>query len=217
MRAARILATVLLLGVGCSSSRVGPSPKPPPTRTVSGSATRVVNGVPVGYPHTRAGATAAATTFNSLRFSELLLEPDRYRAAIETLAAPEGMQGLLVQAEENLEALEGQYQLLAKAAQGIPVAIRSVPFTYKLESYDDAAARVRIWGSTVIAVEGSRFPVQVWETAVVDLTWVGQDWRMLKADRAENTTVPFSAFDPTSSASLSDELRDFKQYVYVPR
>src|SRR6266702_3768962 len=47
--------------------------------------TRVENGVPVGYAHTQEGAVAAATNYLTVVDGQMITQPDKYRAAIDTV------------------------------------------------------------------------------------------------------------------------------------
>ena len=51
--------------------------------------THVVNGVPVGYAHTQAGAVAAATNYLVTFNGPLVTQPDKYRAAVDEMALPD--------------------------------------------------------------------------------------------------------------------------------
>lgn len=177
-------------------------------------ATRLVNGVPAGYPHTRAGAVAAATNFVVLGASDLILDPARYRAAIAEMAAPEDRQRLVTLAEENVDAFQNQLQMVSDAAHGIAVVIRAVPLTYQLQAYTPQSATVDIWTLQLRAVDGVLAPTDLWVTETIVLEWVGGDWKMADVgDQPGPTTLPSMAAPQT--LALPAQLRTYQEYRYA--
>src|SRR5579859_1626921 len=82
---------LVMLGLGFYAGRASaPAARPATAAPASGPGpTRVENGVPVGYAHTSEGAVAAATNFLEVRLGPMMFSPDQYRAAMDTMAAPE--------------------------------------------------------------------------------------------------------------------------------
>jgi hypothetical protein len=110
--------------------------------------TRVENGVPVGYAHTPEGAVAAATNFDVVMTGPLNAAPDRYRAAIDIVAAPQAKGKLRSDAEKGLAGWQSLLGLASYAQQGRAIVFRTVPLSYHVNSYDNAKARVSIWAES---------------------------------------------------------------------
>src|SRR2546430_5890786 len=109
--------------------------------TVSGPAggpgpTRVENGVPVGYAHTQDGAVAAATTLTNVKDGQLITQPERYRSAIDVMAAPAARSTFQGLAEKEINSFQQVFGIVGYAQQGRTVVFRTVPLAYHLDKYD---------------------------------------------------------------------------------
>jgi hypothetical protein len=220
---ALVVAIALLLAgfVAGRSTAAAPTPTPAatptPTATPAASAlggpARIEKGVPLGYVRTRQGAVAAAVNYAGVITSQRLVDPKTYTDAIAAITAPESRDAELKKANAYLDALEGQYHLIAKAQLGVSVAIRYAPVTHQVVRYDDEQADVRVWGSTVLGIEQELWPVELWSTTTFRLKWVDGDWRVLEQKQDEVTTVPkLLQQNPTrTDAGLSPELGGFEQ------
>jgi hypothetical protein len=217
-----VVAAVLALGGAAVGRFTAPRPATPPPAVVAVTAprpgwpgaTRLVNGIPEGYAHTRAGAVAAATNDLVLDVSDLILDPARYRAVVAQLAAPEDRQRLLTIAEENVDFLQNRYQMVSDAAHGVAVVVRLVPLTYRLEAYTSQSATVDVWTLELFAVDGVLAPTDNWVTATVVLEWVGGDWK--EADLGSQpgpSTRPWMAAPQT--LALPTQLRTYQEYRYA--
>src|SRR5437773_11209790 len=69
--------------------------------------TRVQDGVPLGYAHTRDGAVAAATNFVTVVDGPLMPRPDQYERAVEALAAPGAKAAVERDAVRGMGGMEG--------------------------------------------------------------------------------------------------------------
>jgi hypothetical protein len=184
------------------SSRSGPGPW------------RVENGVPVGYAHTPDGAVAAATNFLTVQDGSLLLHPSEYRAAIDTLAAPETKAALRSQAENTLASFQGGSGLITSAQQGKAVVYRTTPLAYRLDSYDGrSAAQVSIWAETFIAVDGVLPPAEVWATDAYTVVWTSGDWKLVTTGGSAGP-MPTVSQTPVQTPQLPPQLKEFKSYHY---
>lgn len=219
---ALVVAVALLLAgyvAGRSSAAPGPDePAPTPTAaqpaaSVLNGPARIVGGVPLGYAHSRDGAVAAALNYAGVLTSHRLVDPKVYTDAVAAITAPESRDAEVRKANGYLDALEDQYNLVAKAQLGVSVAIRYAPVTHQVVRYTDDTATVRVWGSTVLGIEQELWPVELWSTTTFKLVWVDDDWRVFEQKQDEVTTVPkLLQQNPTrTDAGLSPELGGFEQ------
>jgi hypothetical protein len=218
---ALVVALALLLAgfvAGRSTAAEPPEPAATPTpgqpagSAINGPA-RIVGGVPLGYAHTRDGAVAAALNYASVLTSQRLVDPRAYTDAVAAISAPETRDAEVKKANEYLDALENQYNLVAKAQLGVSVAIRYAPVTHQVVRYTDEQATVRVWGTTVLGIEQELWPVELWGTTTLRLVWVDDDWRVFEQKQDELTTVPklLQQNPSRTDAGLTPELGGFEQ------
>lgn len=175
--------------------------------------TRVVNGVPVGYAHTQAGAVAAATNYLETFDGPLVTQPDKYRAAVREMTAPNARDKLMRLAETNLT---GQQTYVSNAAQGRAVVHRIVPLAYRVQSYNSDSVRVSIWGEALLAVDGALSFREVWATTTVTSEWSAGDWRLADIPVAGGPDsfgpVPTTIQAATQGTTLPAQLTDYRSY-----
>jgi hypothetical protein len=214
------VAIVVLLAVGFIGGRASaPSVGAGGTRVVNVQSgpgpTHVVNGVPVGYAHTQAGAVAAATNYLETYFGPLVTQPDKYRAAVNEMADPDTRNTLNKLADGNLT---GQASYMTYAAQGRAVVHRVVPLAYSVRQYSSASAQVSIWAETLLAVDGVLSLREGWATTTVTTQWATGDWKLSNIPTAAGGPdssfgpVPTSVQAPSQSVNLPTQLVDFRSY-----
>lgn len=172
--AALAVAGVVLLLVGfvvgqraneAPSGAPQASPTTVPTTDDVGPRT-VVDGVPLGYARTEAGAVAAATTFTEI-MATAADDPDAHVAAMEAIAAPEWRERAAELARNTIDFLGESYP---------DATLSFAPVRYDVVVYSPDAATVKVWGVTVIFPPEGR-PEQAWVTGTLRLVWL-EDWRM---------------------------------------
>jgi hypothetical protein len=163
--------------------------------------TRVVNGVPVGYAHTEAGAVAAATNFLMVVDGPLVTQPDKYRSAIDTLAAPEEHGKLQQNAAGNTANLRS---VISYAQQGHTVVYRSVPLAYRVSRSSNDSVQVSIWAEALLAVDGILSMRETWATTTLMVMWASGDWKL--ADIAAPTAPSFGPA-PTMAQPAEQDVR----------
>jgi hypothetical protein len=179
---------------------------------------KVVAGVGVGWAHSREGAVAAATEYTRVLGGELVFDQARRHQALAQLAAPKALAALR-RASDQAAALTLKGLRLPAGTDGAARAVvLTVPIGQKVERYDPGSARVAIW-TTGLAGSASGIPVaQAWGVTVVDLEWVGKDWRQV-AVSSRPAPTPLAASDeaPSSASEFLEQTRQFKEYDYAPR
>jgi hypothetical protein len=214
---AAVLVGGVLLAAGFGAGRASAPTGGPARGSTAGvqagpGPTHVVNGVPVGYAHTEAGAVAAATNFLMVVDGPLVTQPDKYRSAIDTLAAPEAREK---QRSAAAQRMAGVQDLIGYARQGRAVVLRVSPLAYHVDRYGDAGATVSIWAETLIAVDDVLSLREGWATASVSLAWAEGDWRL--ADVTAGATgsagpVPTAIQPATQALLLPPQLVNYRSY-----
>lgn len=217
--AGAVLAIVVLLAVAFIAGRASaPSAGNGGSQAVSAQGgpgpTRVVNGVPVGYAHTQAGAVAAATNYLETFYGPLVTQPDKYRAAVDQMVAPDARENLRKLAESNLV---GQQNYISYAAQGRAVVHRIVPLAYRVDLYGSDSSRVSIWSEALIAVDGAISLREGWTTTSVTNEWAAGDWKLSFIPATTGPEgfgpVPSVLQAPSQSLTLPDQLVGYRSYV----
>jgi hypothetical protein len=216
--AAGVAAFVLLvagIAIGRASapnSSSGPAQRPSVATQAGPGPTRTVNGVPVGYAHTEAGAVAAATNFLMVVDGPLVTQPDKYRSAIDTLAAPEARAKQRADAEKVLNGL--QY-LLTYAEQGRTVVSRLAPLAYHVDRFGGNETQVSIWAEGLVAVDGVISLREVWGTTTLTVRWIDGDWRVASIaapTAASYGPAPTIAQPSTETVALPAQLANYRSY-----
>jgi len=212
---AAVLGGAALLATGFGLGRASaPTTGAARGATAAGQAgpgpSRVVNGVPVGYAHTEAGA-AAATNFLMVMGGSLIAQPDKYRSAISTMAAPTTRSRQLGAADQDMAAVG----LVGYAQQGKRTLARAVPLAYHVDQYSDDRAQVSIWAEGFIGVDGVLPMSETWSTSVMTVEWTGGDWRLLTIGRPTPQSkgpVPVISQPSIQGPALPGQVTTFTEY-----
>lgn len=214
--AGAVLAIVALLAVSFIAGRTtAPSPggRAQVVNVQSGPGpTHVVNGVPVGYAHTQAGAVAAGTNYLMVFNGPLVTQPDKYRAAVDTMSAPAARYRLMSLANNNMT---GQQNLISYAAQGRTVVDRLVPLAYSVARYSDGNVQLSIWAATFVGVDGVLPLRDGWTTTTLTCAWVDGDWRLLDFPTPGPESfgpVPLQVQAASQSTALPSQLIGYRSY-----
>jgi hypothetical protein len=217
--AGAVLAIAALLAVGFIAGRSSAPSSGGRAQVVNVQSgpgpTHVVNGVPVGYAHTQAGAVAAATNFLMVVDGSLITQPAKYRAAIDTLSAPEAKAKQESDAEKALTGFQNATGFATYASQGRTVVDRVAPLAYHVDSDDGRTVQVSIWAEGILAVDGVLPLKETWSTSRVTVEWTGNDWRMssLGGPVADSFgPVPTVVQAASTSTSLPAQLVQYRSY-----
>ena len=189
-----------------ASSRPGPGPGPRQT----------VDGVPVGYERSRAGAVAAASQYGRVAASPLLFQEARRRAAVRAMAAPEAAARLDAELAGEAATIRRLTGIGPDAGEAAGTVVLPVLVGYRLDGYDSDRAQVAIWSTGILGLQG-RYPARsVWSTTVQTLRWVGGDWKLLSSDTSEGPVPLESQQAPSPEEVLLDQAATFGRYDYAP-
>jgi hypothetical protein len=180
---------------------------------------RIENGVKVGYAHSREGAIAAAANYTTALSSDLILDPARRKAAIDTLAAPEAKARLQKTFDQAVASLRSGLGVTG-AASDAQVLLRGTPVGWRVEEYSDRAAKVAIWVTSVGgSIGGTDGPVPIregWGTTTVELRWAGGDWKQVDSTTTDGPVPIADVAPPTAAPELVSKANEFKEFTYAP-
>jgi hypothetical protein len=198
----------------------------PGTAAAPAAATRGVgprqreHGVGVGYAHSQQGAVAAAANYTRALSSDLILDPARRRAAIDTLAAPEAKARMRKDFDRAVASLRQGLGVTGAAADEAQVLLRATPVGWRVEQYSDRAATVAIWVTSVGgSIGGAEGPVPIregWGTTTVELRWVGGDWKQVDSTTTDGPVPIADVSPPTAAPELVSKANEFKEFTYAP-
>ena len=164
--------------------------------------TRVIDGVGVGYARSEAGALAAATEFARVSGGSSVTDPKAYRAALETMAAPEWT----ARARET----GANATSFALEHYGAGATVVTTPVAHKVASFSPEAASVELWAVMTATGPELKDAEQNWITARLQLRWVDDDWRLSSEDTTSGPTPTLLAGDSDGGAAA--QLEDFELY-----
>lgn len=180
---------------------------------------RIENGVKVGYAHSREGAIAAAANYTTALSSDLILDPARRKAAIDTLAAPEAKARLQKTFDQAVASLRSGLGVTG-ATEDAQVLLRATPVGWRVEEYSDRAATVAIWVTSVGgSIGGTDGPVPIregWGTTTVELRWAGGDWKQVDSTTTDGPVPIADVAPPTAAPELVSKANEFKEFTYAP-
>ncbi|MFF4500366.1 hypothetical protein [Streptomyces sp. NPDC001401] len=170
---------------------------------------RELDGVPVGYPHTRAGAKAAAANYTSVSGSSHFLTDKAARHRAVSVMAAKGNAGTAVKeadhaAGEALSALRGDNSKVSARK----VIARTGVLSAHVLGFDAHGAMVRLWTTTVRgSATGHATPTAGFESVTVTLIWESNDWKL----KSSSSTTDLVA--PIDERQASNVTSDFSDYV----
>ncbi|MGW2840572.1 hypothetical protein ACWCWD_22615 [Streptomyces sp. NPDC001493] len=167
-----------------------------------------LNGVPVGYPHTRSGAKAAAATFTTVAGSSLYLTDKSARHhAVAAMAAKDAVPAAVKRAD--LVAGAAADSLLGNASEGSAkmTIARTGVLSARVLGFDAHEAVVRLWTTTVRGSAAGRVtPKMAFDSVTVTLVWESNDWKMKASSASTGLVAPI---DVRQASSLPGDFSDY--------
>ncbi|WP_254068875.1 hypothetical protein [Streptomyces sp. TM32] len=168
-----------------------------------------LHGVPVGYPHTRSGAKAAAANYTIVSgSSQFLTDKDARHRAVSVMAA-EGTAGAAVKkadhtAGDAVSSLRGD---ASKVSVKKAIARTGVLSAHVL-GFDSQRAMVRLWTTTVRgSAAGHATPQAGFQSVTVTLVWESNDWKLKDSSASTGLVAPIDV------RQASNVPGDFSDYV----
>ncbi len=147
---------------------------------------RLVDGIGVGYAHSRPGAVAAATVYAS---------------------------ALQRSMDEAVPLVRKGLRLPADGPVASRVILRTTPFGWAVDRYDDKTAQVSVWTTGIVGSVTGIAVQQVWATTTIDLKWVGGDWKELGVtSRDAPTPLAPDTGVPSPADAFLQQTQRFKEY-----
>lgn len=211
-----VAAAILLglLGVSVALPRLHARPSnrqsatAPPAELTSVAApvepSRRAGQVPVGYPHTAAGAQSAATNYVVTYGGAGMFVPATRHTIVAAITDPAVRQSVQAQLDSSFTALTATFGLdpQGRPPAGQQFVCRALPVGVRLLAYRGDTAQVSVWSDGIVGLAGaaSTKPVaEAWTTTDVTLHWVGGDWKWVTATQHDGPT-PVSGTQPASDA-----------------
>ncbi|KEZ35053.1 hypothetical protein E0F15_17225 [Frankia sp. B2] len=192
-----------------------PSPKPSSqpantaaTTSVPGVPTRINEfGIPVGYPHTEAGAVSACANYDAITGNLRNREPSRIRSMFNSISAtPESAKRLSEMIISN--DMESAKAYGASSIQSPNFTLIGRIAGYAVRSYDENKADVTLWGAVAFGIYGNQnpnlAPRQGWGTDYCQVVWSSGDWKL--KDEKDG---------PSEPAITERAAENFKEFLLV--
>lgn len=153
---------------------------------------RAVNGVPVGFAHSREGAVAALLNYGAaLGDPRVMLDARRRTQVLAVIATSTYASTFRRGASAFEEARRGP--LGRGLAAGAQTAYLASPIAYRVVSYTPDRAVVEGWGVAVVGNDQAVKPQAAWATTLTTARWQRGDWRI---DAVRSTDGPTPALAP---------------------
>ncbi|MFD6417019.1 hypothetical protein [Streptomyces sp. NPDC060194] len=170
---------------------------------------RELHGVPVGHPHTRSGAKAAAANYTIISSSSrYLTDQDARHEAVSVMAAHDAVEPLTRKTDEAADTAAGSLRGDAREVFAKDAVARTGVLSANILSYNGGEAMVRLWTTTVRgSAAGHETPQAGFESVTVTLTWESDDWKL------KGSSVSSGLVAPIDTRQASNVAGDFADYV----
>lgn len=178
------------------------------TPQASGGSVRELHGVPVGSPHTRRGAKAAAANFAIVSgSSRFLTDTDARHRAVAVMAA-KGTTGAAVRkADRAADAAVGSLRGDTSKVSAKKTVARTGVLSAHVLSFDDHGAMVRLWTTTVRgSAAGHATPKAGFQSVTVTLAWEDDDWKLKDSSTSPGLVAPI---DVRQAANVPGDFSDY--------
>ncbi len=217
------LGSLAVLGLGVAvGSRIASrqASAPPVTVTVASPAPGHVTapgrplgdtGALAGYARTPQGAVAAASAYVSALDGTALLDAERLRELVRSIAS--------VRARDRLVAAYEQVASQAKQRLGVGsvpapiIIVRAAPVGYRVERYASGVATVSIWRVGIVGSGASVQPQQSWRTETVSLVWEDGGWKVAAFASVPGPTPPLGGSAVSTPGDLFASVPRFREFA----
>jgi hypothetical protein len=210
-----LLALIVGLLVGRLTAPDDRANQPPPRASGPGPS-RIVDGVPLGYAHSRAGAVAAL-----LNYGVVLGDPhtllDRARRAMVLR---------LVATDRYASTFQGRGAAALEQARrgplgrGLATGARTIylasPIAYRVISYDGRTARIDGWGVAVVGNDQGLAPSATWATTETVARWQDGDWKIDSVRTHDGPTPALAGQDASDAQTFLGRLAGTRGVRHAP-
>jgi hypothetical protein len=182
--AAAIVAALAVAAAAWAAGRASAPDAPtasdkPSAAGIADAAVRVIDGIPIGVQHSRAGALAASDNYVATSSETLIQDPERYERFVRAAYVPTAVSDALALAQRVRDSSPDAVSSYAAGGRGLTVV-----GARRLEAYDGRTASVETWAAG-IAWGPKMKPSQRWYLARTRLRWDGQRWRIDAVDELD--------------------------------
>jgi hypothetical protein len=180
----------------------------------AGQATDSADGVPVGYPHTSAGAEAAAANYVVAFNSADMTRSSARDVLVNDIADPAIAATLQGQFDAAYAQIDHTYGLSSTgdAPDGQTFVERAAPVGVSLVSDNGGSATVSVWVVTLagLAGTGSQHAVsEDWATVTVTLSWADGDWKWFSFQTSDGPAPLGGLQTPAPGSTLQAAVNEF--------
>ncbi|MFI6372413.1 hypothetical protein [Streptomyces sp. NPDC050546] len=162
----------------------------------------------MGYPHTQAGAKAAAANYIMVSGSSVFLTDKGARHRAVSMMAAEGTADAAMKkadhaAGQAVAALRGDTsKVFARKAIS-----RTGVLSARILGFDSRRAMVRLWTTTVRgSTAGHATPKAGFQAVTVSLSWEANDWKLKDSS---STSGPFAPIDARQASNVPGDFSDY--------
>jgi hypothetical protein len=216
-RRAPIFVCLPALVVGLLLGRaLSPSDPERAAAPADAAAARSIAGVPVGFPHTAAGAAGAVASYQRAFATPAILRPGVLRARIEAVATPDYAGAMLAANSPGAQRL-ATGALGIGIRHGVQTLYEAVPIGYRIESYRPERARVLTWGFTLLGNASTVEPSAYFGLSHTEVVWMDGRW-MIAETQAGFGPTPKLATKPGALGPyrVIDLARGLRSYALAP-
>jgi hypothetical protein len=186
----------------------------------AGQAADSADGVPVGYPHTTAGAEAAAANYVVAFYSTTMVYPWDRQKLVNAIADPAIATSLLGQFDATYSNIDTNYGLTSSGAapSGQTFVMRTSPMGVSLVSQNGDTATVAVWIVSLVGLAGSNSQHAVsenWATITTTLNWTHGDWKWYSVVVADGPAPLGGLQTPASGQTLQSAVNKFGGLKYA--
>ncbi|WP_371792302.1 hypothetical protein OG285_25245 [Streptomyces sp. NBC_01471] len=170
---------------------------------------RVLHGVPVGYPHTQAGAKAAASNYTIVSGStKFLTNKGARHRAVSVMAADDATSTNVERADHAAGQAAGALRGDNTKVQPKEAIARTGVLSAHVLDFDAHGAMVRLWTTTVRgSAAGHETPKDAFQSVTVTLTWQSDDWKL------KDSSITSGLVAPIDERQASNVTGDFSDYI----
>nr|WP_239393518.1 hypothetical protein [Frankia sp. CiP3] len=193
-------------------SGTGTSPPQAPTQTgrqLPGMPTRINEfGIPVGYPHTEAGAISACGNYVSAIQDPSMRSGGGIHLIFKSIALESSIEPLSKKIINSNAEIEKKFSISSINDPKFGFSLRVVGYKTIFNKNDEVA--VSIWSTSSIGVYGDNnsglSPQEKWGTDICKVSWSSEDWKLSEATDG-----------PSTPPITSREAEAIQRFTYIGR
>ncbi|MFK4184352.1 hypothetical protein ACI2L4_10085 [Streptomyces sparsogenes] len=179
---------------------------------------RMINGVPVGYSHSEAGAVQAAVNYQVARSSAKYFTDQTVRHKIlETMMTAKTLDDQIRNDDTGMKQILGSLGITSDNEDQL--VARGAAMGTQVTTYTNQVATVKVWIAGLIGTTDTNAPMPVsasWTTYTLTLLWQSGDWKLSSVDSASGPTpLNIGGDDPSSVEEFRTADREFNAPPYT--